>query len=188
MNQLKYYVRKFVFGVVISAGLFGVSPVAVSAESEEVKKQMAVAVAQAKAQLVHLMSQSTEEYQSRLLKSEDPSPAAWMLMKDGDTVKKINMGSAAVDAPKSIKLMMYRAAIKSVAQRKQILAAAILYSGQLSEGNRATALVIEHEHMVGVSGHKVVGYEVSDGKVLWGEPVGHKKPFEWFYDGKKTGS
>ncbi|MCK0164037.1 hypothetical protein [Marinobacter sp. S6332] len=159
-----------------------------TSDNEDMKKQVATVIAIAQAQLVRLISQSTDEYQAELLESGDAQPAAWMLMKDGKTVKRINMDEQAVGAPPSVKLMMYRAAIKSVAQRKKIVAAAILYSGQLSETDTTTVLVIEHEHMVGVSGHKVVGYELSGGEIMWGEPVGHKKPFEWFYESKKSDS
>lgn len=184
--------KRFVHTSILSIGLvFSVSmlsPVVHANDSatdeESAKKELAFILTAAREQLVNLVAEATEEYEPDLLGSEEVMPAAWMLMKDGETVKRINMDGQAVGAPPSVKLLMYRAAIKSIAQRKQIVAAAILYAGQLHEGDETKALVIEHEHMVGVSGHKVVGYEVEGGEIVWGEPVSHKKPFQWFYEGK----
>jgi hypothetical protein len=107
-----------------------------------------------------------------------------MLMKDGETVKRINIDAQAVGMPAVAQLKMYRAAIKSIAQRGQINAAAILYTGRVSEGNETEVLVIEHEHRLGVSSNKVIGYEIRNGAISWAEPVSQEKPFEWFYEGK----
>jgi len=137
-------------------------------DEESAKKELAFILTAAREQLVNLVTEATEEYEPDLLGSAEVMPAAWMLMKDGETVKRINMDGQAVGAPPSVELLMYRAAVKSIAQRKQIVAAAILYAGQIHEGDETKALVIEHEHMVGVSGHKVVGYEVEGGEIVWG--------------------
>ena len=115
-------------------------------------------------------------------------PAAWLLMKDGKTVKRINSDGQAQGIPAAGRIKMYRAAIKAVAQGGAINAAMILYTGRINEDSDTQALVIEHEHRLGVSANKVVGYEVQSGQILWGEPVTQSKPYEWFYTEKDSNS
>ena len=79
---------------------------------------------------------------------------------------------------------MYRAALKSVARRGKIHAAAILYTGKLREGSDDEALVVEYEHRLGIAGNKVIPYLIENGKVAYSEPVTSEKPFQIFYDSK----
>ncbi|MCD1630036.1 MULTISPECIES: hypothetical protein [Marinobacter] len=146
--------------------------------------ELGVVILSAQQQLIRLSEAATKEYQSAILEPGANTPKAWMLMKDGETVKRINIDAQAVGMPAVAQLKMYRAAIKSIAQRGQINAAAILYTGRVSEGNETEVLVIEHEHRLGVSSNKVIGYEIRNGAISWAEPVSQEKPFEWFYEGK----
>ncbi|PSF11288.1 hypothetical protein [Marinobacter shengliensis] len=146
--------------------------------------ELGVVILSAQQQLIRLSEAATEEYQSAILEPGANTPKAWMLMKDGETVKRINIDAHAVGMPAVAQLKMYRAAIKSIAQRGEINAAAILYTGRVSEDNATEVLVIEHEHRLGVSSNKVIGYEIRNGAISWAEPVSQEKPFEWFYEGK----
>lgn len=163
------------------------SSAAPSSEDIEVaaKKTVAAFMFIAQQQLVKLTEEATRQYADTLIDPEPNMPAAWMLMDDEGTVKRINIDAQAVDAPAQLRLIMYRAAIKSVARRGKIDAAAILYTGKVSEDSDQEALVIEYEHRLGISANQVIPYEVRDGKVLYGEPVIADKPFQLFYDSKE---
>ncbi|MBZ0333637.1 hypothetical protein MARI_12520 [Marinobacter sp. JH2] len=150
--------------------------------------ELAGILATAQQQLIRLSDTATDEYQGALLDSEPNEPVAWMLMKDGETVKRLNLDSQVEGMPAAAKISVYRAAFKSVARKGEINAAAILYTGRLSEENETEVLVIEHEHRLGVSGNKVIGYEVEGGDIAWAAPVTQTKPFQWFYDAKEDAS
>jgi len=152
------------------------------------KKELAAFVLTAEQQLTLLAETATKEYLPVIEGQGVTQPQAWMLMKDGETVKRIDLKGQAEGAPSEIQAIMYGAAIKSLARRGLINAAAVLYSGQVNEGDETQALIIEHEHRLGVSANKVVGYVKENGVIVWGKPVTVKKPFEWFYDAKKDPS
>jgi len=158
------------------------------ADGEISKDELAVILATAQQQLIRLSDEATAEYEAVIRDAEPNMPAAWMLMKDGETVKRINMDSQAEGIPAASRIVMYRAALKSVARKGEINAAAILYTGRLNEETDTEVLVIEHEHRLGVSGNKVIGYEVEGSDISWAEPVTQKKPFQWFYDAKEGDS
>ena len=109
-------------------------------------------------------------------------PAAWMLLDDGETVKRINIDGQTEQAPANVRILMYRAALKSIARRGKINAAVILYTGKVKEGEQAAALVIEHEHRLGISGNKIIPYTIEDGNVKYSQAVTKEKPFQMFYD------
>lgn len=161
------------------------SPLADGKISED---ELAVILATAQKQMIRLSDAASDEYRSELLDDKPNMPAAWMLMKDGETVKRINIDSQVGEVPATTRLVMYRAAIKSIARRGEVNAAAILYTGRVSEDSDTEALVIEHERRLGVSAHKVIGYELEGNEISWAEPVTRKKPFEWFYGDKKSDS
>ena len=148
------------------------------------KKEMARYLVIANKQLAYLAEQATEEYQDRIEAEKTPMPSGWMLMKDGITVKELKLDESAEGAPPQIRVVMFRAALKSIARRGQINAAAILYAGQLSEENPQKVLVMEHEHRLGISGNKLVPYTVHGEKVKYSESVTKEKPFQLFYDTK----
>src|SRR5699024_9267105 len=115
--------------------------------------------------LVYLIKEATDAYTGTLTDGKPNMPAAWMLMDDGTTVKRIDIDDQAGNAPAQVRILMYRAALKSIARRGKILAAAILYTGKVSKDSDEEALVIEHEHRLGISGNKIIPYEVNGGKV-----------------------
>lgn len=136
-------------------------------------------------QILKLTEQATDEYTSTLTDSQPNMPGAWMLLEDGKTIKRIDLDGQAEDAPAKIRILMYRAALKSVARRGKIHATAILYTGKLREGSDDEALVVEYEHRLGIAGNKVVPYQITNGQVGYSEPVTSEKPFQIFYDNKK---
>lgn len=58
----------------------------------------------------------------------------------------------------------------------------ILYAGKVDADSDTNVLVIEHEHRLGISGNKIVPYQVEAGAVAFGEAVTRDKPFQMFYD------
>lgn len=135
-------------------------------------------------QLVRLTEKATEEYAQELTDQNATMPAAWMLLDDGETIKRINIDEQADQAPAQMRILMYRAALKSIARRGKINAAVILYTGKVKEGEDAEALVIEHEHRLGISGNKVVPFHLEGGEVTFSKAVTREKPFQLFYDDK----
>ncbi|WP_273203654.1 hypothetical protein [Marinobacter subterrani] len=146
------------------------------------REEMARYIIVAKEQLAYLTKNATEEYAPRMKAEGSAMPAAWMLMNDGVTVKELSLDESAEGAPASIRVVMFRAALKSVARRGKINAAVILYAGQLSEGNTQRALVVEHEHRLGISATKIVPFVVEEGQVKYAQSVTREKPFQMFYD------
>lgn len=163
------------------------SPSGELSEQQEtaIKQELAKYAVVGQQQILHLTEQATEDYTSTLADAEPNMPSAWMLLEDGESTKRISLDEQAADAPAQIRILMYRAALKSVAQRGKIHAAAILYTGRFKEGSDEQALVIEYEHRLGISGNKVIPYKVTDGSVTYSEPVTSEKPFQIFYDSQK---
>ncbi|PPI84766.1 hypothetical protein KEHDKFFH_08690 [Marinobacter maroccanus] len=152
------------------------------ADGKLTKKELAKYAVVGQRQLVHLIKKATDQY-SALIEGTTPNlPAAWMLMDDGDTVKRVNLDGQIEGSPAQVRILVYRAALKSIARRGKINAAAILYTGKLDDTGSSEALVIEHEHRLGISGNKVIPFEVEDGKVKYSDPVTRKKPYQIFYD------
>lgn len=135
-------------------------------------------------QIIYLTEQAAEEYSPTLTDTRPNMPGAWMLLEDGKNVKRIDLDEQAKDAPAQIRILMYRAALKAVARRGKIHGAAILYTGKLREGSDDEALVIEYEHRLGISGNKVIPYQVENSEVAYGEAVTSDKPFQIFHDSK----
>jgi len=146
------------------------------------REEMAQFVVVAKEQLAHLTKEATKEYSPRLNGDGNAMPSAWMLMDDGVTVKELTLDKSGEGAPASIRVAMFRAALKSIARRGKISAAVILYSGQLSEGNSQRAIVVEHEHRLGISATKIVPFFVEEGTVKYANSITREKPFQLFYD------
>lgn len=114
-------------------------------------------------------------------------PSAWMMMNDGE-VKRVRLGESGEKAAATMKVLMFRAALKSLARHGKILATAIVYSGKVDEGEDTRVLAIEHEHRLGLSGLQVVPYRFEQGELSFGTPNTQKKPYELFYDGRETES
>lgn len=163
------------------------SPSGELSEQQEtaIKQELAKYAVVGQQQILHLTEEATEDYTSTLADAEPNMPSAWMLLEDGESTKRISLDEQAADAPAQIRILMYRAALKSVAQRGKIHAAAILYTGRLKESSDEQALVIEYEHRLGISGNKVIPYKVTDGSVAYSEPVTSEKPFQIFYDSQE---
>ncbi|MDV3503566.1 hypothetical protein [Marinobacter sp. M-5] len=188
--------NRFIFGVALAAVNF--LPLSVAAEEEQIEVQipensvlsdgklsseeLARYAIVGQEQLVRLTEKATQEYTVGLQENDSTMPAAWMLLNDGETIKRINIDGQTGQTPASVRILMYRAALKSIARRGKINAAVILYTGKVKEGEKAEALVIEHEHRLGIAGNKIIPYTIEDGKVFYSQSVTKEKPFEMFYD------
>lgn len=148
------------------------------------KEELAQYAVVGQRQIVYLTEKATRKYSDELTDAKPNMPEAWMLLDDGTTIKRISLDAQAGDAPAQVRILMYRAALKSIARRGKINAAAILYTGKVEEGSDKEALVIEHEHRLGISGNKVIPYKVDGDKVIYSQAVTSKKPFQMFYDNK----
>lgn len=155
-----------------------------SEQETAIKKELSKYAVLGQQQILYLTKQATDDYSDTLTDSKPNMPSAWMLLEDGTTIKRIDLDEQAGDAPAQIRILMYRAALKSVARRGKIHAAVILYTGKLNEGSEDEALVVEFEHRLGISGTKVVPYQVENDKVAYADPVANEKPFQIFYDSK----
>ncbi len=136
-------------------------------------------------QLVKLTEKATKEYTQLLQDGKKNVPAAWMLLDDGETIKRIDIDDQTQQVPANVRILMYRAALKSIARRGKINAAVILYTGKVEKDGDAEALVIEHEHRLGISGNKIIPYSIDRGSVSYSQPVTKEKPFQLFYDDKR---
>ncbi|GGE72566.1 hypothetical protein GCM10011533_26180 [Streptosporangium jomthongense] len=147
-------------------------------------EELAVVVKIARADLKHLTEKALEYVERDLRASGIFSPKAWMLLKDG-TIKPLKIEQdAEASAPTKIKLVLYRAGLRSVARHGQIHAAVIVYPGSFDkDGDKKPVVVIEHEHRLGVSGLKLVPIKMEDGVPQFAAHISQKKPFEFFYDG-----
>ncbi|WP_144776693.1 hypothetical protein [Marinobacter maritimus] len=173
----------FAFAPILSAEE---APGAEMSEEQEmaIKRELSKYAVLGQQQILHLTKQATDDYSDTLTDADTNTPAAWMLLEDGTTIKRIDLDGQAENAPAQIRILMYRAALKSVARRGKIHAAAILYTGKLREGSDDEALVVEYEHRLGIAGNKVIPYLIENGKVAYSEPVTSEKPFQIFYDSK----
>lgn len=154
------------------------------ADGQLTKDELAMFAVAGQRQLVKLTEFATNEYSAKLSGGSAPMPAAWMLLDDGTSIKQLNLDNQAGDAPADVRILVYRAALKSIARRGKINAAVILYAGKLNEESNTDVMVIEHEHRLGISGNKVIPYEVNNKEVVFGEAVASDKPFQIFYDDK----
>src|SRR5690554_849186 len=174
-----------VFFTVSAANAEEAPPAELTPEQEmAIKLELSKYAVLGQQQILYLSEQATDEYTGALTDSEPNMPSAWMLLEDGQTVKRINLDKQAEDTPAQIRILMYRAALKSLARREKIHGSVILYTGKIREGSDDEALVIEFEHRLGISGNKVVPYQVTNGHVTYSEPVTTEKPFQIFHDGK----
>lgn len=134
-----------------------------------------------------LTAVAREEVGGELKQSGVVIPAAWMMMNDGE-VKRVRLGESGEKAAATMKVLMFRAALKSLARHGKILATVIVYAGTVEEGEDTRVLAIEHEHRLGLSGLQVVPYRFDQGDLSFGQPSTQKKPYELFYDGRDAGN
>lgn len=149
--------------------------------SDEIKQYAGLAAKH----MQKLTAVAREEVGAELEQSGVVIPAAWMMMNDGE-VKRVRLGESGEQAAATMKVLMFRAALKSLARHGKILATAIVYAGTVEEGESTRVLAIEHEHRLGLSGLQVVPYRFEQGNLSFGKPNTQKKPYELFYDGRET--
>lgn len=145
---------------------------------EEIKQYATLAAAH----IQKLTTVAQEEVGVELEQSGVVIPSAWMMMNDGE-VKRVKLGETGDQASGTIKVLMYRAALKSLARHGKILATAIVYAGTLDGEDNVRVLAVEHEHRLGISGLQIVPYRFQQGELSFGDAQSQKKPYELFYDG-----
>lgn len=148
--------------------------------SEEIKKYAGVAAKH----IQELTAMARKEVGNELEQSGVVIPAAWMMMNDGE-VKRVRLGESGEKAAATMKVLMFKAALKSLARHGKILATAIVYAGTVEGEKDTRVLAIEHEHRLGLSGIQVVPYQFAEGDLTFGKPSTQKKPYELFYDGRE---
>ena len=150
--------------------------------------EVGAVVATAQNHLKMLTKAAVEGAQKELEEAAIFRPMAFMLMKSSGEVKKMKLGEEGENAPSDIKVVLYRAGLKSLARHGEIHAAAIAYPGTLEKsGETVRIMAVEHEHRLGVSGIKLIPIIQEDGKARFGKPMSQEKPFLIFYDGKEKG-
>ncbi|OJT00528.1 hypothetical protein [Marinobacter nauticus] len=113
-------------------------------------------------------------------------PQAWMLMKNGD-IKPLRLGEEGKGAPADMKVLMYRAGLRSLARHGQIDAAVVIYPGTIDkQGEKQRIAAVEHEHRLGVSGLKLIPVDLEGGKAVFRSVISQDKSFQIFYDDRKS--
>jgi len=147
-------------------------------------KDLAAVVAVAQEHLNQMTDAAIKKASAELEEAGIFRPMAFMIMKS-DAVQQMRLGEEAEGAPGQIKVVMYRAGLKSIARRGEIHSAIIAYPGNVEKnGENIRVMVLEHEHRLGVSGIKLVPVKLENGESSFGEPMSQEKPFSIFYDGK----
>ncbi|OZC37194.1 hypothetical protein B9Q17_03495 [Marinobacter vinifirmus] len=156
----------------------------VLADGKLTAEELSLVVRQAQGDLKAMTEASIAQVKDELESSGVFEPNAWMLMKNGE-LKKIQLGEDAKGAPPEIKVLMYRASLKSVARHGRIDAGLVAYPGTIEKnGMKRRVVAIEHEHRLGVSGIKLVPVTLNSGTAEFRAAVSQDKSFEFFYDGK----
>ncbi|MBS8239025.1 hypothetical protein DYI22_00725 [Marinobacter lipolyticus] len=149
------------------------------------EQELAAVVAVAQKDLKKMTERSVEAVGDEMAASGVFPPMAWMMMRNGE-IKAMKLGESGEEAPGNIKVIMYRAGLKSIARRNEIHAALIAYPGQIEkDGEQIRIMAIEHEHRLGVSGLKLIPVTLSAGEPEFGDAMSQEKPFQIFYDEKK---
>ncbi|MDF0750411.1 hypothetical protein NLU14_09220 [Marinobacter sp. 71-i] len=147
-------------------------------------KDLAAVVAVAQRHLKEMTDAVIKKAGAELEEAGIFRPMAFMVMKS-DKVQQMRLEEKAEKAPGQVKVLMYRAGLKSIARRGEIHASVIAYPGSVEkDGETIRALVLEHEHRLGISGFKLIPLDLKNGKASFGEPMSQEKPFQIFYDDK----
>lgn len=148
-------------------------------------KDLAAVVAVAQRHLREMTDAAVGKAGNELEEAGIFRPMAFMVMKS-EKVQQMRLADEAEEAPAEIKVLMYRAGLKSIARRGEIHASIIAYPGNVEkDGENIRAMVLEHEHRLGVSGFKLIPVKLEGGKASFGEPMTQDKPFQVFYDEKE---
>ena len=148
-------------------------------------KDLAAVVAVAQGHLNQMTDAAIKSARAELEEAGIFRPMAFMVMKS-DAVQRMTLADEAKEAPGKVKVLMYRAGLKSIARRGEIHSAIIAYPGSVEkDGESIRVMVLEHEHRLGVSGIKLLPVTLANGEARFGEPMSQEKPFNIFYDGEK---
>lgn len=182
----KRFVSALVIGMAISAAAFAQDAIDrkdhVLSDGKLDDKDLAAVVAVAQRHLKEMTDAVVKKAGAELEEAGIFRPMAFMVMKS-DKVQEMRLEDKAEEAPGQVKVLMYRAGLKSIARRGEIHSSVIAYPGSVDKnGETIRALVLEHEHRLGVSGFKLIPVKLENGKASFGEPMSQDKPFQIFYD------
>ncbi|MCL7944512.1 hypothetical protein [Marinobacter sp. ATCH36] len=186
----KRFVSAFIIGCAISTAAFAQDAIDredhVLADGKLDDKDLAAVVAVAQQHLKEMTDAAVVKAGDELEEAGIFRPMAFMVMKS-DRVQQMRLADEAEEAPGQVKVLMYRAGLKSIARRGEIHAAIIAYPGSVEkDGETIRAMALEHEHRLGVSGIKLIPVKLQEGEASFGEPMSQDKPFQIFYDGKEN--
>lgn len=188
----KRFVSAFVIGFAISTAAFAQDAIDrddhVLSDGKLDDKDIAAVVAVAQRHLKEMTDAAVKKAGEELEEAGIFRPMAFMVMKS-EKVQQMRLADDAEEAPGQVKVLMYRAGLKSIARRGEIHAAIIAYPGSVEkDGETVRAMALEHEHRLGVSGIKLIPVKLEDGEASFGEPMSQDKPFQIFYDEKEESS
>jgi hypothetical protein len=185
----KRFVSALIIGFAISTAAFAQEAIDmddhVLSDGKLDDKDLAAVVKVAQRHLKELTDAAVKEAGDELEEAGIFRPMAFMVMKS-DKVQQMRLADEAEEAPGQVKVLMYRAGLKSIARRGEIHSAIIAYPGSVEkDGETIRAMVLEHEHRLGVSGIKLIPVKLESGEASFGEPMSQDKPFQIFYDEKE---
>ncbi len=188
----KRFVSAFVIGFAISTAALAQDALDrddhVLSDGKLDDKDLAAVVAVAQRHLKEMTDAAVKKAGEELEEAGIFRPMAFMVMKS-EKVQQMRLADDAEEAPGQVKVLMYRAGLKSIARRGEIHAAVIAYPGSVEkDGETIRAMALEHEHRLGVSGIKLIPVKLEDGEASFGEPMSQDKPFQIFYDEKAESS
>ena len=188
----KRFVPALIIGFAISTAAFAQEAIDmddhVLSDGKLDDKDLAAVVKVAQRHLTELTDAVVKEAGDELEEAGIFRPMAFMVMKS-DKVQQMRLADEAEEAPGQVKVLMYRAGLKSIARRGEIHAAIIAYPGSVEkDGETIRAMVLEHEHRLGVSGIKLIPVKLENGEASFGKPMSQDKPFQIFYDEKENNS
>lgn len=185
----KRFVSAFIIGFAISTAALAQDAIDrddhVLSDGKLDDKDLAAVVAVAQRHLKEMTDAAVKKAGEELEEAGIFRPMAFMVMKS-EKVQQMRLGDEAEEAPGQVKVLMYRAGLKSIARRGEIHAVIIAYPGSVEkDGETVRAMALEHEHRLGVSGIKLIPVKLEDGEASFGEPMSQDKPFQIFYDEKE---
>ncbi|MCR8915878.1 hypothetical protein FDP08_03120 [Marinobacter panjinensis] len=186
----KRFVSAFIIGFTISTAAFAQDAIQmedhVLSDGKLDITEVGAVVATAQNHLKKMTEAAVKAAEEELEEAGIFRPMAFMFVKSSGEVRKMKLDGEGEDAPSHIKVLMYRAGLKSLARHGEIHAGLVAYPGSLEKnGETLRTMVVEHEHRLGVSGLKLIPVKLDKGEVTFGEAMSQDKQFQFFYDSEE---
>lgn len=132
----------------------------------------------ARYQLEHLVAYVITKVKPQLLKKGTFGPMGAMVYRDG------HINNIVIKNPMSVedKVKLYRLALRSLARHNKIDASVVVFCAEDKKGSNKHYIFMNYEHRFGVSGTRIIGYEIVNGKLKMTQPKDIQKPFYVFFD------